>query len=67
MNIFLIIIFVLAGAFSLLSSVKNFDWFFNNSKAKPFVKIFGRNGARIFYSILGIFIIILGLVLGFKL
>ncbi len=67
MNIFLIIIFVLAGVFSLLSSVKNFDWFFNNSKAKPFVKIFGRNGARIFYSILGIFIIILGLVLGFKL
>lgn len=67
MNIFLIIIFVLAGVFSLLSSVKNFDWFFNNSKAKPFVKTFGRNGARIFYSILGIFIIILGLVLGFKL
>lgn len=67
MNIFLIIIFVLAGVFSLLSSVKNFDWFFNNSKAKPFVKLFGRNGARIFYSILGIFIIILGLVLGFKL
>lgn len=67
MNIFLIIIFVLAGVFSLLSSVKNFDWFFNNSKAKPFVKIFGRNGARIFYSILGIFMIILGLVLGFKL
>lgn len=67
MNIFPVVIFVLAGAFSLLSSVKNFDWFFNNSKAKPFVKIFGRNGARIFYSILGIFIIILGLVLGFKL
>lgn len=67
MNIFPVIIFVLAGAFSLLSSVKNFDWFFSNSKAKPFVKIFGRNGARIFYSILGIFMIILGLVLGFKL
>ncbi len=67
MNIFPVVIFVLVGAFSLLSSVKNFDWFFNNSKAKSFVKIFGRNGARIFYSILGIFMIILGLVLGFKL
>lgn len=66
MNVFPII-FILVGAFSLISCIKNFEWFFNNSKAKPFVKIFGRNGARIFYSILGIFIIVLGLVSGFKL
>lgn len=60
METFAYILFILAGVFSVLASVKNWDWYFNNRKAKPFVRIFGRNGARIFYIITGIFIIFAG-------
>lgn len=60
MNILYILLFVGCGIFSILASVKNWDWFFNNHKARPFVRIFGRTGARIFYGLLGIFIIFVG-------
>ncbi|WP_139906136.1 Imm17 family immunity protein [Clostridium thermarum] len=46
-----------AAALCLLASAFNWDWFFNNRRACFFVKIFGRNGARIFYVIL-VFILI---------
>lgn len=53
--------FVLAGLFSILGAVKNWDFFMNNRKAYIWVKLFGRNGARIFYGILGFVIAIIGL------
>ncbi|MDE6091713.1 MAG: immunity 17 family protein [Ruminococcus sp.] len=62
MNTLMVVIVILAGAFSLLASVKNWDWYFNNRRARPFVRIFGRTGARIFYGLLGIFIIVVGVV-----
>ena len=55
------IFFVLAGLFSILAAVKNWDFFMNNRKAYIWVKLFGRNGARIFYGILGFVIAIIGL------
>lgn len=60
MQIFFTILIIGCGIFSLLGAVQNWDWFFNNRKARPFVSIFGRLGARIFYAILGIFIIVIG-------
>lgn len=57
-----VVIFCLAGIFSLTASVKNWDFFFNNRKARPFVKILGRNGARIFYGVLGAFFIVIGII-----
>lgn len=62
METFAYILFVLAGIFSVLASVKNWDWYFNNRKAKPFVRLFGRTGARIFYTLIGIFIMGIGIV-----
>ncbi len=62
MNTLMFVIIILAGVFSLLASVKNWDWYFNNRRARPFVRIFGRTGARIFYGLLGIFIIVVGVV-----
>lgn len=47
------------GLFTIVSSILNFDFFFENRKARLFVAILGRNGARVFYSLLGIFIIAL--------
>lgn len=56
------VLFILVGVFSVLASVKNWNWFFNNRKARPFVHIFGRTGARIFYTLIGIFIMGVGIV-----
>jgi len=46
-------IFILIGLFTIIASATDWDYFFNHIKAKLFVKIFGRKGARIFYMILG--------------
>jgi len=55
------IFFVLAGLFSIICAIKNWDFFMNNRKAYIWVKLFGRNGARIFYGILGLIISLIGL------
>ena len=62
METFAYVLFILAGVFSFVASIKNWDWYFNNRKAKPFVRIFGRTGARIFYTLIGIFIMGVGIV-----
>lgn len=49
------------GLFSIVSSICNFDFFFNSRRARLFVTIFGRNGARVFYILLGAFLIVVGL------
>lgn len=54
-------IFVFGGALlAILASIFNWDWFFNNRKAYIFVKLFGRNGARIFYVLLACGLVYLG-------
>lgn len=55
------ILFVLAGLFSILCAIKDWDFFMNNRKALIWVKFFGRNGARVFYVILGLVIALIGL------
>ncbi len=61
MNLIYGVIFCFAGIFSLTSSVKDRDSFFNDRKARIFVKALGRNGARIFYGVLGLFFIAMGI------
>ncbi len=51
----------LGGGFSLAGAIFDWDWFMNNRRARLFVNLFGRTGARIFYAGLGIFLIGLGL------
>jgi hypothetical protein len=48
-----ILVFV-GGAFCIIASILNWNWFFENRRAYIFVKLFGRTGARVFYSLLGI-------------
>ncbi|MBV6626804.1 MAG: immunity 17 family protein [Rivularia sp. (in: Bacteria)] len=55
------ILFVLIGLFSVTASYFNWDWYFNNYRARFLVKIIGRRGARIFYTFLGLFLVGLGL------
>jgi small neutral amino acid transporter SnatA (MarC family) len=56
-----LLIFVAAGAVSLTAAVFNFDWYFQSRKASTFVHWFGRNGARVFYGLLGVALIAAGL------
>lgn len=60
MNLFGLI-FVAAGAFSLLGGICDWEWFMNSRKARFIVKILSRNGARIFYTVLGIIIVVFGI------
>jgi len=55
------VLILMWGLFSIFCAVRDYDWFMVNSKAWVFVKIFGRNGARVFYVILGIFLAIAAL------
>ena len=50
-------ILALIGLFCIICSVKNYNWFFENRKARPFVRLFGRKAARIVYLALGIFLV----------
>lgn len=59
---FLFGLFLLLGILAVVSAVGNFDWFFRAREAKPLVKWLGRGGARIFYLILGILLMLASLV-----
>lgn len=55
---------IFAGLFTIFCAAKDFDWFMNHHKARFFVNIFGRDGARVFYGILGLILLFLGVFLG---
>lgn len=57
----------LCGVFSICGAAFDADWFMNHRKARLFVSLFGRVGARIFYGLLGSGLVVLGtsLALGF--
>ena len=50
---------LLAGIFVLVAVATDWNWFFEHPKAKFFVDHFGRDGARIFYTVLGCALIVL--------
>jgi len=49
------------GGYCILASIFNWDFFFNNDKGRTFVNILGRTGARIFYCILGLCLVLLAI------
>ena len=48
------IILILIGLFTVAGGVFDWDWFIGHWKARLFVKMFGHNGARIFYIVFGL-------------
>jgi len=52
-----------AGLFSICGAAFDWDFFFNSYRARPFVWLFGRSGARIFYVLLGAAAMVLGAVI----
>lgn len=57
------IILILIGAFSLAGAIFNWDWFITGRKARFFVDIFGRQGARFIYGVIGIALIVWGILM----
>lgn len=54
-----------AGLFAIAGGMLDWDWFMNNRRARIFVKLFGRGGARAFYCLLGLALAVLGLLITF--
>lgn len=52
--------FAAAGAFSLLASVLNWQFFMNHRKARFISRLLGPTGTRVFYALLGLLLIVLG-------
>ena len=50
---------IACGLACAFCAVMNYDWFMINNKSAPVVAILGREGARIFYIILGVVIVVL--------
>jgi small neutral amino acid transporter SnatA (MarC family) len=60
------IVFIVGGLFSIVCAAMDFDWFMNHRRARFFVRVFKRNGARIFYVVIGLVLAALGFLLLFK-
>lgn len=54
---------VAGGVFGICGAVFDWEWFMNHRKAQALIRLFGRNGTRIFYVILGIALVVLGILL----
>ena len=61
----LALLLVLAGLFAVAGGVFDWEWFMSHRKARVFVKLLGRNGARVFYCILGSVVAVLGVLITF--
>lgn len=62
MEIGVLAVFIIMGLFCIICAVMDFNWFMNSRKAQRMSKMLGRNGARVFYVIIGIILIILGFI-----
>ena len=52
---------IAAGLFAIAGAAFNWDWFMQDPKANVFVRLLGRTGARVFYTIVGVSAILLGI------
>jgi hypothetical protein len=55
------LILVAVGIFALSGAIFDWEWFMNNRKARLFVTILSRTGARIFYGLLGSGFVVAGI------
>ncbi|MFT3925303.1 MAG: immunity 17 family protein [Myxococcales bacterium] len=53
-------ILLFGGAFSCAGAAFDWDFFMNSRRARFFVNMMGRKGARILYGVLGLFLVTMG-------
>ena len=54
-------LFVAVGGFAVAGGALDLDFFMESRKARLFVRLLGRNGARVFYVLLGAALVTLGI------
>lgn len=64
MIFYAVVVFAL-GFYLFIGAYKNYDWFFSVRRMKRTVDIMGREGARNFYIVVGIIVMIVAIVLLF--
>lgn len=47
-----------AGVFCLCAAAYDWDFFFENVRAQFFVRLFGRDGARLVYGLIGVLLVV---------
>ena len=47
-----------AGVFCLCAAAYDWDFFFENMRAQLFVRLFGRDGARLVYGLIGVLLVV---------
>ena len=52
---------IAVGAFAVAGGLSRWPWFWNNSRARRMVAIFGRGGTRTFYVVIGGLLIVAGI------
>jgi hypothetical protein len=55
-------VIVFGGAFSLAGAIQDWDFFMESRRARLLVSMFGRDGARVFYGLVGVILIVGGVV-----
>jgi small neutral amino acid transporter SnatA (MarC family) len=60
-----LLILAAIGLFSMAGGLFDWNWFMTSRRAWIFVKLLGRTGARAFYVLLGLALIILGILLAY--
>ena len=58
-----VIFLILGGIFSFCGGFFEWRFFVNNGKFKSMQKLFGYNGARIFYMVIGVFIVVMSVII----
>ena len=53
-------VLLIGGSFAVLGAWMDWDFFMESRRARPIVGAFGRNGARILYGVIGVFLAVGG-------
>ena len=60
------LLIVSAGVFCVIGAFQDWDFFMESRRAQLWVSLFGRDGARVFYYILGGIIAVVGVTMMFQ-
>jgi predicted permease len=60
-NLIYSILFLLIGVFSISGVIFDWQWFWNNSRAVKLVNVISKKGAQIFYCVLGVVLVLIGI------
>jgi hypothetical protein len=61
MGRFMFLLFIAIGIYAIAGAALDAEWFLGDHKAQVFVRLLGRAGTRIFYMLLGMGLILLGI------